>query len=177
MISDDYLVAWTEFYPSRALSAGQAEAATLLEDFTQPAVDGWLTVNQHALAQLQALPETTTLDDRIDRQLLEGQIQARDSSPGSEAEIHRTDPQTYSNLINQALTAVLVRKNLTEEMKLDAALARLRRLDPCARPRRPAQEWPTLGERASIRDIRSTAVFIEADLISALGVSDDNPQT
>jgi len=175
-IVDNYLVEWVGFHPSRALSAGQAEAATRLEEFSQPAVEAWLAVNQNTLDRIRALPETSTLDERIDRQLLEGQIR-RELFAWGEAEIHRTDPQTYSNLINHALTAVLVRSNLTDEMKLDAALERLEGLDRlCETATTQLRDGRPSATEASIRDIRSTAEFIEGNLVSALGVADDNPR-
>lgn len=175
-IADDYLVEWAEFYPSRALSAGQVEAALLLEDFNQPIVEGWLTVNQLNLERIRALPKPSTLDDRIDRQLLEGQIR-HEIFAWSEAEDHRTDPQTYSELINHALTALLVRSNLTNEMKLDAALERLAGLERiCGTAKTQLRDGRPSATDASIRDIRSTAAFIEANLGSALGVTDNNPQ-
>ncbi len=176
-IVDNYLVEWAGFYPSRALSAGQAEAATRLEDFNQPTVEAWMAVNQQTLDRIRALPEASTLDERIDRQLLEGQIQ-RELFAWGEAEIHRTDPQTYSNLINHALTAVLVRSNLTDEMKFDAAIERLRGLERiCETAKIQLGDGRPSATEASIRDIRSTAEFIEGNLVSALGVADDNPRT
>jgi len=175
-IADDYLVEWAGFYPSRALSAGQAEAATRLEDFNQPTVEAWLAINRSTLDRIRALPESSTLDERIDRQLIEGQIR-REFFAWGEAEIHRTDPQTYSNLINHALTAVLVRSNLTDEMKLDAAIERLGGLERiCETAKIQLRDGRPSATEASIRDIRSTAEFIEGNLVSALGVADNNPR-
>ncbi len=175
-VSDDYLEAWVDFYPSRALSAGLTAAAPRLEDFNQGRVEGWLAFNREALARLQALPAPTNLDDRIDRQLLDAQIR-RELFAWGEAEIHRTDPQTYSELINHALTAVLVRSNLTGEMKLDAALERLAGLESlCATAMAQLTDGRPSATEASIRDIRSTAAFIEGDLAAALDVADDDPR-
>jgi len=174
-IADDYLDAWASFYPSRALSAGQTEAASRFEDFTQQTIDGWLVFNRRALEQIQELPDSASLDDRIDRHLLEGQIR-RELFRWGESQAHRTDPQTYSGLINHGLTAVLVRKNLSESEKLDAVLKRLQGLQTlCGTARLSLVDGRPSATEAAIRDIRSTAAFIESNLVSALEITDDSP--
>jgi len=170
-IADDYLDAWAGFYPSRALTAGQAEAAGRFEDFSQSAVDAWLAANQQALVRLQALPHPSSLDDRIDRELLEEQIN-RELFQWAEAQIHRTDPQTYSSLINHCLTAVLVRSNLAPETKVEAAIQRLQGLERlCDTAMENLEDGRPFATEAAISDIRSTAAFIEGNLGSALEVA------
>jgi len=174
-ISEDYLTAWADFYPSRALSAGMAEAAPHLEDFTQPMVTGWIAFNTETLNRLEQLPAAETVDDRIDRRLLTGQAW-REGFRWDENEAHRRDSQTYSNLINHCLTAVLVRSNLTNEMKVDAVIRRLQALQTLAKTAQQNLETgrPT-ATAASIRNIRSTAAFIAGNLASALGMAEDGP--
>ena len=174
-VSSDYLDAWVDFYPSQALTAGQAEAATRFEDFSQSRVDGWLDFNRQTLNRVQSLSETSSLDDRIDQQLLEGQIQ-RELFRWGENAAHRTDPQTYSGLVNHALTAVLVRSNLSPEAKIEAVMNRLQGLQRlCETARNNLVDGRPSATEASIRDIRSTAAFIEGNLMAALEISDENP--
>ena len=174
-IADDYLDAWADFYPSQALTAGQAEAAPQLEDFSQPTIDAWLDLNRHTLTRVENLPESSSLDDRIDRQLLGRQIH-RELFQWGEIEAHRTDPQTTSSLVNHALTAVLVRGNLTPEMKIEAVLSRLQGLQRlCGTAEHNLVDGRPSATEASIRDIRSTAAFIEVGLLTALEVPDDSP--
>ena len=174
-IADNYLEVWSGFYPSRALMAGQADAVMQLEDLSQSAIDAWLAANRQTLSRIRNLPEPSSIDDRIDRELLEGQIE-REIFAWEEAEIHRTDPQTYSNLINHSLTAVLVRKNLSEEQKLDAALKRLQALQTlCETAQDNLVNGRTSATESSIREIRSTAAFFEGKLLTALGITDDSP--
>ena len=173
VVADDYLDEWADFYPSRALSAGQVEASSRLEDFGPPRIAAWLAFNQHALTRLQDLPDPSTLDDGIDRRLLEGQIQ-RELFQWGESEAHRTDPQTYSSLINHSLTAVLVRGNLSDEMKVVAVLNRLQALQTlCDTARHNLVDGRPAATDAAIRDVRSTAAFIEDNLVSALDLADD----
>ncbi len=174
-IADDYLVAWTGFYPSRALTAGQAEAAVRFEDFSQPTIDAWLEFNRQALDRVQILPEAASLEENIDRQLLEGQI-GRELFQWGEAQAHRNDPQTYSNLVNHALTAVLVRGNLTPDMKFEAVMNRLKGLQRlCEAAKHNLVNGRPSATESSIRDIRSTASFFEGTLLAALEISDENP--
>ena len=175
VISDDYLVAWADFYPSRALTAGQADAAIRFEDFSQPAVDFWIEFNQKALVRIHDLPEATSLDEKIDRELLEGQIQ-RERFRWGAIEANRTDPQTYSNVVNHAMTAILVRGNLSPEMKIDAVVNRLRGLQRlCDTAKNSLKHGRPFATESSIRDIRSTASFFESSLLTALEIADDDP--
>jgi uncharacterized protein (DUF885 family) len=174
-LADDYLVAWAEFYPSRALTAGQADAAHRFEDVSQTAVDRWLEFNRQALDRLRDLPVAASLDEKIDRELLEGQID-RELFEWGEAEAHRTDPQTYSNLVNHALTAVLVRGNLTPEMKVEAVTHRLQGLRQlCKTARRNLVDGRPSATESSIRDLRSTASFFDGGLLAALEIPDGGP--
>jgi len=175
VIAYDYLVAWAGFYPSRALTAGKTEAAVRFEDLSQPTIDAWLEFNRQTLARVEGLPEAASLDESIDRELLVGQIR-REIFRWGESEAHRTDPQTYSNLVNHAMTAVLVRGNLTPEKKIEAVMNRLQGLQRLceAATQNLANGRPSATE-ASIRDIRSTASFFEGNLMTALEISDENP--
>jgi len=175
-IADDYLVAWSDFYPSRALTAGQAEAALRFEDLSQPTIDAWLGFNRESLGRIQGLSEDPSLEENIDRELLEGQIQ-RELFRWSGSEAHRTDPQTYSSLVNHAMTAVLVRGNLTPEMKIEAVMNRLQGLQRlCETAKQNLVNGRPSATESSIRDLRSTASFVEGNLLTALEISDENPE-
>jgi len=174
-IADDYLVAWSDFYPSRALTAGQFEAAVRFEDFSQPTIDAWLGFNRESLSRIQGLPVDPSLEESIDRELLEGQIQ-RELFRWSGSEAHRTDPQTYSGLVNHAMTAVLVRGNLTPEMKIEAVTNRLQGMQRlCETAKHNLVNGRPSATESSIHDIRSTASFIEGNLLTALEITDENP--
>ncbi len=170
-IADDYLRDWVEFYPSRALSAGRVESAQRIEDFREPVVEAWITANRRALDRIRQLPQDTGLDERIDRRLLERQI-SQELFEWAEAGIHRTDPQLYSNLVNHALTPILVRDNLDRAARLEAVAARLDGLETlCATGRAQLVDGRPAATEASVRDLRSTADFIQNGLASALGIA------
>ena len=174
-VADDYLERWAWFYPTQALTAGRVASATEFEGLTQDSIDGWIAFNRQSLERIAALEATTSLDDRIDRQLLERQIR-REIFRWGETEAHRTDSQTYSKAINHGLTAVLVRSNLTAERKTEATLERLLGLQIlCETAKRTLVDGRPIATAASIRDIRSTADFIEGQLLAALEIGDDHP--
>jgi len=173
-IADDYIAAWVEFYPSRALTAGRAESAARIEDFREAAVDAWIAANRRALERIRRLPRDTGIDARIDRRLLERQI-SQELFEWNEVGIHRTDPQLYSNLVNHALTPILVRDNLDDAARLDAVTARLEGLELlCATGRAQLTDGRPAATGASVRDLRSTADFIQNGLAAALGVAPDD---
>jgi uncharacterized protein (DUF885 family) len=170
-IADDYIRDWVEFYPSRALAAGRVESAQRIEDFREPVVDAWITANRRALDRIRRLPQDTGLDERIDRRLLERQI-SHELFEWAETGIHRIDPQLYSNLVNHALTPILVRDNLDEAARLEAVAARLDGLETlCATGRAQLVNGRPSATEASIRDLRSTADFIQNGLVDALGIA------
>jgi hypothetical protein len=174
VIIDDYLAAWAEFYPSKALMAGRSEEALNFEDLSQANIDGWLLANQTGLNRILNLPKAASLDETIDRELLEGQIRS-ELFRWDEIEAHRTDPQTYSNLANHAMTAVLVRVNLTPETKIQAVTNRLLGLQKlCADARENLVNGRPWATEASIRDLRSTASFFEGALLTALEISEES---
>ncbi|MCU0304532.1 MAG: DUF885 domain-containing protein [Thermoanaerobaculales bacterium] len=169
----DYLASWAGFHPSRALSAGDASAAPRFEDRSGDAVDAWLEVNRSALDRLAALPEPASLDERIDRRLLERQIRLELAEWG-ETEAHRVDPRVYADLANHALTTILVRGNLDDAARLDAVLGRLSGLERlCATAETNLVDGRPFATATAIADLRATADFVEADLAAALGVADD----
>ncbi len=174
-VADGYIDAWASFYPSHALSAGQADAAFRFEDFSQRRIDEWLDFNRQALERLQNLGIAESLDDRIDTRLLEQQIR-REEFKWGEVQIHRTDPLLYSNLINHSLTPVLVRQNLSDQQKIDAVIQRMQGLQRlCDTARGNLVDGRPASTEAAAHHIRSTAAFLEQSLASALGCSPENP--
>ncbi|MCP4898361.1 MAG: DUF885 domain-containing protein [bacterium] len=175
-IASDYVDTWVSFYPSQALSAGLAEAAFDFEDLSPQHIHGWLVFNQQALARIQALPAPASLDDEIDRRLLKRQVN-RELYRWGEIEAHRTDLRPYSALINHSLTPILVRKNLSGPQRINSVISRLRGLTRlCEAAQSNLANGRPASIEAAIRDIQSTATFIEENLVSILGSTPDAQQ-
>jgi uncharacterized protein (DUF885 family) len=74
------------------------------------------------------------------------------------------------------MTAVLVRGNLTPEMKVEAVMNRLQGLKRlCETARRNLVDGRPSATESSIRDLRSTASFFDGGLIAALEIPDEDP--
>lgn len=173
-VADDYIAAWVAFYPSQALAAGRVESAGRIEDFREPAVAAWIAANRRALDRIRRIPQVADLEQRIDRRLLERRIE-HELFEWGEVGIHHTDPRLYSDLVNHALTTILVRENLDSGRRLDAVMARLTGLETlCAAAREQLVDGRPAATAAAVRDVRSTADFIEAGLAPALGITPDH---
>jgi len=176
VMADEYISSWARFFPSRALSAGRAESAVLIEDYSAQSTDSWVMLNQVFLERVQNLPPSLPLDDRIDKRMLEAQIE-RELFRWGEVHAPRQDPLMYSELINHSLTPVLVRGNLTEQQKVNAVMKRLQGLRVlCDTARSNLEDGRPAATAAAIRHIRSTASFIDQGLAAALELAPDSPQ-
>lgn len=124
IIADEYINGWVDFYPSRAYASGNKEAAFSFENLSQEKIASWVDWNRTIRNRLEDLPEDLPLSDRIDRDLLLRQITG-ELNQWSQEKVHKYTPLFYAGLISQALTHVLVRKDLEEAEKWDAVKTRL----------------------------------------------------
>ncbi len=124
IIADEYIDGWVDFYPSRAYASGNKESAFSFENLSQEKIASWVDLNRSIRNRLEDLPEDLPLSDHIDRDLLQRQING-ELNQWVQDEVHKNAPHFYSGLISQALTHVLVRKDLEEAEKWDAVKTRL----------------------------------------------------
>lgn len=124
IIADEYIDGWVNFYPSRAYASGSKESAFSFEDLSQEKIASWVDLNRTILKRLEGLPGDLPLSDRIDSDLLLRQITG-ELNQWSGDEVYKRAPIFYAGLISQALTHVLVRKDLEEAEKWDAVKNRL----------------------------------------------------
>jgi uncharacterized protein (DUF885 family) len=124
IIADEYIGGWVSFYPSRAYASGKKESAFAFENFSSGNISGWVDLNRRIQARLAVLSEDLSFPDRIDRNLLRRQIEM-ELDQWSRDKVQEQSPYFYSGLISQALTHVLVRKDLTEPEKWEAVKIRL----------------------------------------------------
>lgn len=162
-ITDTYLAAWRDYYPSRAFAAGDRPAAFQFENFSTDHRKQWLATNQatqRALVDLRDL----RLGDEADRKLLLRRIESELETWGSrEAYKHR--PGLYAGQLAQGLTHVLVRDNLDNVEKLSAVHTRLNgMIQLVEQARANLVSGPEIGTQGSIRTLRSTATFFRGSL-------------
>lgn len=122
---DRYLVAWVEFYPTRAFARGNAGSALRFEDYSAERLSQWQRLNVEVLAQAQRLISVSLpMDTRVDLRALIRQIghelgHWREDSPLA------LQADWYAGQIAQALTHLLVREQLTTAERVAALRVRL----------------------------------------------------
>ena len=169
-LSDDYIKGWMAFYPTRALSAGSAEEASKLEDYSLERIGEWVAFNRRMLGRLQAAPPPASLDDRIDVRLLVNQVN-QELNRWDESGRYKRDPLMYAGLVNHALTPLLVRDTLSPARKIEAVINRLENIGTefCQSARNNLEDGRPAATASAIRQVRSTARFIRNGLVAAMG--------
>lgn len=168
VLADEYIDAWASFYPSRALTAGSAEAAFAFEDLSPARVDNWIELNRRTLERIVSAAPAESLEIEIDRRHLERRIRS-EIFRWNEFEAHLRNPLFYSSLINHSLTPVLVRQNLSPDQKFDAVLTRLQGLELLSsRARNNLVDGRPAAIASAARSIASTAEWIQDGLAGAL---------
>ncbi len=123
-VTEDYIREWVSFYPSRAYAAGHKESAWAFEDMSPEKISVWTDFNRKTMKRLDEIPGDLPLSGRIDRNLLYRRIEA-ELDRWTRDHVQARSPLFYAGLISQALTHVLVRKDLDGTEKWRAVQARL----------------------------------------------------
>lgn len=123
---DEYIDAWSAFYPSRAFAYGDAAAATKFETYAEAETTQWLTVNATTARKSQTLLDSDklTMDSRLDLQVLLRQAQDELANWREDQPV-TAQPQWYAEQVSQALTHLLVRDQLSEQVRMQALVERL----------------------------------------------------
>lgn len=121
---ESYIEAWIDFYPSTAFSQGKKTAAQQFEDFSGVRVSAWLELNHSAEKKLSALPAGTSLDDRVDAQVLLRQVRM-ELDVWQQDQVLTLAPQWYTQQISNALIHVIVSDKLQPPDQYRAVLNRL----------------------------------------------------
>jgi uncharacterized protein (DUF885 family) len=127
---EDYIKEWRQFYPSRALAAGDKEAASRFENLSPQQVQKWLRFNASILEKLNRFGsfKSLPLDDRIDARLLRRQI-LTEIENWEKDRLHENSPGLYAGMIAQALTHILARDILSPAETVRAIMNRLQGID------------------------------------------------
>lgn len=111
----DYVQAWKQFYPSKAVAMGFHDAILAFEDRSAAAVQAWIGVNKTLAAELKS-DTVNALAHQINRNLVRLQIQ-KELTTWEHEEPHKQKLSTYANLITQAISGVEKVKYLDTEEK------------------------------------------------------------
>ena len=123
-LSDTYITAWKDFYPSAAFAAGDKDSAFRFETLSNKKIEQWLALNKKVLSETQNIHSDLSIDDRVDIKILQKKIR-HEIETWEVERAHENSPALYSGLISQALTYVLVRSNLSPGEKIKAISNRL----------------------------------------------------
>ena len=163
-LSATYLSRWAGFYPTRAFAEGKRDAARHFEDYSADRLSQWQTFNAQTARTLAALDQPADPEQTVDRLVLQRQIDAelahwRDDRP------LQTQPEWYAAQVSQALTHVLVRKELPVAEKREALLARLSGISElCQLARQELSSGNRLRTESALRSLQASAHFFESAL-------------
>lgn len=159
-----YIQKWKEFYPTRALAAGDRQAASIFEYPDQAAVDAWVRYNRLTANTGAIFNRQVAAEDRINIRLLVRQARLEldfwETKKG-----YINNPTYYSGLVSQAMTHLLMRDRLTPEEKAFALKARLSGVSRLCRLGMEKLERGRPHEIASaVANLESSADFYEGSL-------------
>ncbi|WP_273567398.1 DUF885 domain-containing protein [Maribacter halichondriae] len=165
-LGTQYIDAWKQFYPSKALSNGMRPSVFQYEDFSAKRIADWLAFNEKMLQQLDT-PKSDEID-RIDARLLRVQVQ-------SEIDIWtKLSTQTsslilYSRAIAKSLEPVLKADYLLGNEKTELICQRLdavRQLCEAAKTNLTQVTEDDLEK--GIAQLKSTLEFYKNDLSESI---------
>ncbi|EAR02821.1 putative secreted protein [Maribacter sp. HTCC2170] len=104
-LGDSYIVAWSQFHPSKALSEGIRTAVFDYEDLSQEKISNWVEYNQKILGKLSS-PNNAKSIDPIDARLLRVQVSSEIDN-WTKLSLHASSLTLYSRLIAHSIEPVL----------------------------------------------------------------------
>ncbi len=121
-LGEQYINAWKQFYPSKALSSGIRPSIFQYEDFSAERIADWLAFNQKTLEQLVTAKADEI--DRIDRRLLRVQVQS-EIDLWTKLSTQTSSITLYSKAIAKSLEPVLRANYLLGNEKTELICQRL----------------------------------------------------
>lgn len=145
---EDYLEAWTDFHPTRAVALGLHQHLAKAEDRGASAVEAWVDLNQGVLDSIGRQPEGLPVDLRIDLRLLENQVRSelrawRDGAP------LETSPEVYGDAVRSLLAIPEAPRGFTAP-ELEEVVAR--RMEALGRVAGELQAQLVEGDRREIQE-------------------------
>jgi uncharacterized protein (DUF885 family) len=116
-LAGDYIEAWKDFYPSRAVSRGFLSSLEDLEDLSPEAIEKWVRFNKGMLERIENTRGQLSHDDRIDARLLRINIRSEIEKWVMDRP-HENSLTLYTNPMVQAGPRILETPLLTPEEKL-----------------------------------------------------------
>ncbi|MCE7997117.1 MAG: DUF885 domain-containing protein [Roseivirga sp.] len=122
-LSEDYIEAWKNFYPSRALSSGMHPSIFSYEDRSDGNIKDWITYNMITLIKLSDRNGYTSKNP-IDARLLKVQVQS-EIDTWQKQMLHTNSLSLYASLISNAISTVLEADFLSVPEKTRLVVSRM----------------------------------------------------
>lgn len=131
-----YIDAWRDFYPSQAFAYGDRSSAAAFENFSDHNVASWLALNVKSRQAMKAVlahsnPGVSPAQ-LTDAKVLLAQAEDELATWREDAPLTH-QPQWYAEQVSQALTHLLVRDQLSKQMRSDALMVRLQGVERLCR--------------------------------------------
>lgn len=122
-LEEQYLDAWKNFYPGKAVRAGMQSAIFSYEDRSMQAIQQWIGFNQRVLEQVSDAATEASINP-IDRRLLRVQAQS-EVDRWQVLKVHENDLGLYLSLLSNTLDPVLEHTFLTQAEQGELVCKRL----------------------------------------------------
>jgi uncharacterized protein (DUF885 family) len=167
-ICGEYIEAWKQFYPSRALSRGFLSSIYDFEDFSPARVEKWLKLNKAILDEISCLEPGLVSEDRIDARLLRIQIKEEIDKWELEAP-HKFVLSLYATPISRAVTNVLDSELLMPGEKVRVIRDRLEGIKKiCSAAVEQLENGSPREVERSVRSLERSVVFYQNKLPEAV---------
>lgn len=166
-LGDEYIEAWKNFYPSRALARGMHSSVFSFEDRSAYNIKDWITYNMITLIKLSDSTGYTN-QHPIDARLLRVQIQS-ELDTWQKQMPHSTSLSLYASMIGNAMSAVLEADFLSMPEKNRLVTTRLEAVNGlCAQALANLEVLDKADAERGLRRLKSTRDFYQNELESRL---------
>lgn len=168
-IGDEYLERYFAAFPTRATAAGRHDHDAELDDLGAEAREAWVVYNEAVIERLEALdPSELSFDDQVDTETLLGQARGVVHSARVLARPERY-PLYWTGRMSGATLHLLLRDDIPERDRLEAAAARVAQIPRLAAQAREALEGTDPALIAPVhagmgaRQVRAAASFYRSN--------------
>ena len=155
-ICDEYITAWKNFYPSKAVDKGFHGSIFLFEDFSQASISKWIDLNLQITKEFEVSSMRRGGADRINARLLMTQAQKELDRYRFE-KVHQQSLTFYTNIISSAISSVQKADYLTKPEQQEVLCSRLKGISSLCQS---AKQNLTIAEvsdlERGIRQLQST---------------------
>ncbi len=131
-LGHEYIEAWKNFYPSKAVGQGMHMAIFDYENRNEENISAWISFNKKMVQLLSDKSQTYVQHHPINTRLLKTQI-ATELDQWEEKKVHQNSLTLYSNLISKAMEKVLEADYLIANEKAELLCLRFSSMEQLAK--------------------------------------------